>query len=95
MGAARTIQPGRAAAPPGDQIIHVGSNRWPATTGKGTPMGLMDNIKGKAAEALANEGQTDAALDKAAELAKERTGGQHNDKIDQAREQADQRLGGE
>ncbi len=58
-------------------------------------MGLMDNIKGKAAEALANEEQTDAALDKAAELAKERTGGQHSDKIDQARAQADQRLGGE
>ncbi len=58
-------------------------------------MGLMDNIKNKAAEAMKNEQQTDAALDKLAQIADQRTGGQHADKIRQAREEADKRLGTE
>lgn len=58
-------------------------------------MGLMDNIKNKAAEAMRNEQQTDTALDKVTEIADQRTGGQHADKIRQARDEADKRLGTE
>lgn len=58
-------------------------------------MGLMDNIKNKAAQAMRNEQQTDAALDKLAQIADRRTGGRHADKIRRAREQGDKRLGTE
>lgn len=55
-------------------------------------MSMFDNLKAKAGEVLKNEETTDQALDRAADLAKQRAG-QHADKIDQAREQADKRLG--
>lgn len=56
---------------------------------------VFDSIKNKVSEVLGNESQTDAGLDKVAELVSEMTGGQHDDKIAQAREFADNKLGDE
>ncbi|MDO4664836.1 MAG: antitoxin [Actinomycetaceae bacterium] len=59
----------------------------------------LGNLKNKATEALSNlskdEAKTDAALDKAAELAKKVSGGKFDDKIDQMRAEADKHLGNE
>ncbi|MDO4613092.1 MAG: antitoxin [Actinomycetaceae bacterium] len=56
---------------------------------------MLEELKNKAKEALSNEETTDTVLDKAADAAKQATGGKYDDKIDQAREQADSRLGTE
>jgi ABC-type transporter Mla subunit MlaD len=54
-------------------------------------MGMMDNMKQKAKEMADKHGdKIDGALDKAANLAKEKTGGQHDDKIDRGVEKAKQ-----
>ena len=47
-------------------------------------MGMMDNLQDKAREAAEkHRDKIDQGLDKAAELANQKTGGQHADKIDQ------------
>jgi hypothetical protein len=47
-------------------------------------MGMMDNMKDKAKEAAGQHGdKMDEGMDKAGEMAKQKTGGQHDDKIDQ------------
>ncbi len=63
-------------------------------------MGIFDDAKAKAGELLGQHGDkveevSDQALDRAAELANERTGGEHADKIQQARDAADQQVGTE
>jgi hypothetical protein len=46
-------------------------------------MGAMDNMKDKAKDAAGQHGdKVDEGIDKAGEMAKEKTGGQHDDKID-------------
>lgn len=56
-------------------------------------MGMMDNMKQKAKEAAAQHGdKIDQAMDKAAELAKEKTGGRHDDKIDKGVEKGKQAV---
>lgn len=48
-------------------------------------MGIMDNMKDKAREMAEKHGdKIDQAIDKAGQMAKDKTGGQHDDKIDQA-----------
>lgn len=56
-------------------------------------MGVFDSIKGKISELSKNEDATDQALQKAGDLANEKTGGQYADKIEMAKEKADERLG--
>ncbi|MGP6174521.1 Rv0909 family putative TA system antitoxin [Corynebacterium sp. A21] len=51
------------------------------------------SIFDKAKEALNNEQHSDAALDKAADLAKGKLGEDKADQINQVRDQADDRLG--
>jgi hypothetical protein len=47
-------------------------------------MGMMDNMKDKAKDAAGQHGdKIDEGMDKAGDMAKEKTGGQHDDKIDQ------------
>ena len=47
-------------------------------------MGTMDNMKDKAKEAAGQHGdKIDQGMDKAGEMAKEKTGGQHDDKVDE------------
>jgi antitoxin protein of toxin-antitoxin system len=58
-------------------------------------MSMFDNLKDKAAEALKSESTTDSALDKAAELINDKTGGQYADKVEQAKAAADDKLGGQ
>lgn len=48
-------------------------------------MGLMDKVKGLVGK---HEDKVDDAIDKAADLADEKTGGKHSDKIDAAAEKA-------
>ncbi len=56
-------------------------------------MGIMDSMKDKAKEVARDHGDKIAeSVDKATEMAKERTGGQHDDKIDQGAERAKQAL---
>lgn len=56
-------------------------------------MGLGDMVnKGK--EALGNEEQTDSALDKGADFAKDKAG-DHGDKVDSARDAIDGKVGDE
>jgi antitoxin protein of toxin-antitoxin system len=60
-------------------------------------MGAMDNMKDKAKDVAGQHGdQVDEGIDKAGQMAKDKTGGQHDEKIDQgvdkAKEGAD-RLG--
>ncbi len=54
-------------------------------------MGIMD----KAKDFLNNEEYTDKALDKAADVAKQKLGEDKADKIDKARDAADKKLGSE
>ncbi len=57
-------------------------------------MGIGD----KAKDALGGEQgeqKSDAALDKAGDLADDRTGGKHGDKIDSAQDAADKKIGNE
>lgn len=50
-------------------------------------MGVMDNMKDKARDAAGEHGdKVDQGIDKAGEMAKEKTGGKHDDKIDQGME---------
>jgi hypothetical protein len=45
---------------------------------------MMDNMKDKAKDAAGQHGdKIDEGMDKAGDMAKEKTGGQHDDKIDQ------------
>ncbi|MDQ1498791.1 MAG: hypothetical protein QOI86_2131 [Actinomycetota bacterium] len=47
-------------------------------------MGMMDNMKDKAKDAAGQHGdKIDEGMDKAGDMAKEKTGGQHDDEIDQ------------
>jgi MT0933-like antitoxin protein len=47
-------------------------------------MGTMDNMKDKAKEAAGQHGdKIDEGMDKAGQMAKEKTGGKQDDKIDQ------------
>ncbi len=56
-------------------------------------MGMMDNLKDKAKDAAREHGDKIAdGLDKARNMAKEKTGGQHDDKIDQGVERAKQAV---
>lgn len=55
-------------------------------------------IGGKAKDALGGEkGEqaSDAGLDRASDMADEKTGGKHGDKLDQARDAADKKIGNE
>ena len=57
-------------------------------------MGIGD----KAKDALSGdkgEQATDAGLDRASDLADEKTGGKHADKLDKARDAGDEKLGNE
>jgi hypothetical protein len=52
-------------------------------------MGMMDNMKEKAKGAAREHGDKIAnGIDKAKEMAKEKTGGKHDDKIDKAADRA-------
>jgi hypothetical protein len=54
-------------------------------------MGMMDKAKDKAKDAMGEHGdKADQGIDKAADMAKEKTGGQHDDKIDQGVEKGKQ-----
>lgn len=55
-------------------------------------MSIFDNAKNMASNAAA-EGISDAALDKAAELAKSKVGEQHADKIKTVRDAVDKKIG--
>ncbi|HEV7864904.1 MAG TPA: antitoxin [Acidimicrobiia bacterium] len=47
-------------------------------------MGIMDNMRDKAQDAAGEHGdKLDEGMDKAGDMAKEKTGGKHDDKIDQ------------
>lgn len=47
-------------------------------------MGMMDDIKNKAKDLAEKHGdKIEQGIDKAGQMAKEKTGGQHDDKIDQ------------
>jgi hypothetical protein len=48
-------------------------------------MGLMDKVKGLLGQ---HEDKVDDAIDKAADVADEKTGGEHTDKIDAAADKA-------
>ena len=56
---------------------------------------LKETVVGKAREMMGDEEKTDAALDKAADLANKATGGKYADKVETARAEADKRLGTE
>ena len=61
-------------------------------------MGLLDDAKAKAAELANNnpdklEQVSDQALDRAAQVADEKTGSQHTDKINQGRDFLDGKIG--
>lgn len=56
-------------------------------------MGFMDSAKGKAAEFLGNEQNTDQVLDKAERLAAEKLGEDKAAHIRTAREAVDERIG--
>ena len=52
-------------------------------------MGAMDEMKDKAKDAAGQHGdKVDEGIDKAGEMAKEKTGGQHDDKIDKGVDKA-------
>jgi hypothetical protein len=54
-------------------------------------MGAMDNMKDKAKEAAGQHGEkVDEGIDKAGQMAKEKTGGQHDEKIDKGVDKAQQ-----
>ena len=47
-------------------------------------MGVMDNMKDKARDLAGKHGdKLDQAIDKAGQMAKDKTGGEHDEKIDQ------------
>lgn len=56
-------------------------------------MSLFDTIKGKAQEALKNEGLTDKVLDKAEQIATNKLGADKADQIRKAREAVDNKIG--
>ncbi|MGV1008916.1 MAG: antitoxin [Dermatophilaceae bacterium] len=61
-------------------------------------MSLFDSAKDKLSQALEDnadkvEQASDTGLDKAAELAKDKTGGQFSEQVEQARDAADQHIG--
>lgn len=56
-------------------------------------MPLFDSLKGKAQQALKNEGLTDKVLDKAEQLATTKLGADKADKIRKAREAVDNKIG--
>lgn len=63
-------------------------------------MGMFDEMKNKAADLAKEhgdklEGVTDSALDKAAEIADEKTGGKFGDQIQQGRDMIDGHIGEE
>jgi hypothetical protein len=52
-------------------------------------MGAMDNMKDKAKDVAGQHGdKVDEGIDKAGDMAKEKTGGQHDDKIDKGVDKA-------
>jgi hypothetical protein len=56
----------------------------------------LEGMADKAKDALNSEqgeARSDQALDKAAQFADEKTGGQHDQQIDKAREMADEHIG--
>ena len=56
-------------------------------------MGMFDNLKDKATEAVDEHGdKIGEGLDKAGEFADEKTGGQYGDKIDQGTDMAKDQL---
>jgi antitoxin protein of toxin-antitoxin system len=56
-------------------------------------MGMMDEMKDKAKEAAGKHSdKIDEGMDKAGEMAKEKTGGKHDDKIDQGVERGKEAL---
>ncbi|MHB1064693.1 MAG: antitoxin [Georgenia sp.] len=55
----------------------------------------IDDLKGKAQEFLSDEEKSDEALDKAADLLDEKTGGKHAAHIDTGRDALDKRVGNE
>jgi hypothetical protein len=55
-------------------------------------VGFLDDAKDKLTEAAGN-GQLDGAIDKAAEVADEKTGGKYGDQIDSAADKAKDALG--
>ena len=56
-------------------------------------MGMMDNMKDKAQDAMGEHGdKIDEGMDKAGDAAKEKTGGQHDDKIDSGVERGKQAI---
>lgn len=58
-------------------------------------MGMFDNLKDKATEAVDEHGdKVSEGLDKAGEFANEKTGGEHGDKIEQGTDFAKDRLDG-
>lgn len=63
-------------------------------------MGVFDNIKNKATDLARDnadkvEQATDVALDKAADIANEKTGGKYADQVQKGRDVADGQIGQE
>lgn len=61
-------------------------------------MGIMDNIRGKAEEAIANnpdkfEQLSDQVIERAGDAADSATGGKYAGQIDSAQQEADKRIG--
>lgn len=56
---------------------------------------MKETVVGKAREIMGDEAKTDAALDKAAELANKATGAKYADKVETARAEMDKHLGAE
>lgn len=54
---------------------------------------IKETVAGKAREFMGSEAQSDAVLDKAADLANKVTGGKYAEKVESARAEADKRLG--
>jgi hypothetical protein len=58
-------------------------------------VGLFDNLKGRASEAVDAHGDKIAqGIDKVGDFVDEKTGGQHSDKVDLAQEKAKEVLDG-
>lgn len=57
-------------------------------------MGIGDKAKDALSSDKGEQG-SDAALDRASDLADDKTGGKHADKVDKARDAADKKVGNE
>ncbi|HLS74516.1 MAG TPA: antitoxin [Actinomycetaceae bacterium] len=57
-------------------------------------MGIGDKAKDALSSDKGEQG-SDAALDRASDLADDKTGGKHTDKVDKARDAADKKVGNE